>query len=141
MNQPLGSCQGITRKITTLTEELGRYRSRRRMTASPEVANNRQDTNMDWEDELEAPNGQEDMGMGDDEAVFVERYEGAGMLYGPGTTFMDQFDRDPHASKRTENVYYPFASKNEWELASFLARSNLSMASINSFLSLALVSS
>jgi hypothetical protein len=39
-----------------------------------------------------------------------------------------------------KNLYYPFASRDEWELAAFLLRSDLSLASIDSFLSLKLVS-
>ena len=53
---------------------------------------------------------------------------------------MDEFDRDDHATMREENLYYPWASRQEWELASFLLRSSLSMAAIDQFLSLDLVS-
>ena len=62
------------------------------------------------------------------------------MEYGAGVTFMSEFGRDQYAAERVENLYYPFASKGEWELAAFLLRSNLSMASIDSFLSLKPVS-
>lgn len=72
--------------------------------------------------------------------VFTEEYEGAGALFGNGTTFMNQFDLDTYASEHQENTYYPFASKDEWELASFLLGSDLSMAAITKFLSLKLVS-
>ncbi|KAH7917703.1 hypothetical protein BV22DRAFT_1135188 [Leucogyrophana mollusca] len=74
---------------------------------------------------------------GDVEEVFV----GAGGIYGYGSTFMDQFDMDENASLRKENIYYPFASRQDWEIASWLLRSGLSMGAINSFLSLELVSS
>lgn len=58
-----------------------------------------------------------------------------------GTKFMDTFDRDRFAEIRdTQNLYYPFADRPEWELAEFLATSELSMAAIDRFLSLPLVS-
>jgi len=53
---------------------------------------------------------------------------------------MSEFGRDQHATEHVENLYYPFTSKDEWELAASLLRSNLSMASIDSFLSLKSVS-
>ncbi|KAH7917126.1 hypothetical protein BV22DRAFT_1026954, partial [Leucogyrophana mollusca] len=71
------------------------------------------------------------------EEVFV----GAGGIYGYSSTFMDQFDMDENASLRKENIYYPFASHQDWEIASWLLRSGLSMGAINSFLSLELMSS
>ena len=70
----------------------------------------------------------------------VEVYPGAAQTYGKGPTFMDEFDGDKYAVMRKENLYYPWASRPEWELAAFLLRSSLSMAVINQFLSLDLVS-
>ena len=52
----------------------------------------------------------------------------------------ERFDCDQYVKERKTNLYYPFASWDEWELAAFLLRSDLSMASIDSFLSLKLVS-
>ena len=57
-----------------------------------------------------------------------------------GTVFMDQFFNDQYATLRQENLYYPFASRTDWQLASWLLRSRLSMAAIDDFLSLELVS-
>lgn len=71
---------------------------------------------------------------------FVESFPGAGEKYGMGKTFMDNFDSDDHASRRLENIYYPFQSQSEWALASWLLRSKLSLQEINDFLSLELVS-
>jgi hypothetical protein len=73
------------------------------------------------------------------EGGFIEEYQGAARSYGRGATFMDMFDGDMYNSERVNNLYYPFASKDEWELASFLLRSNLSMALITELLSLSLV--
>lgn len=81
-----------------------------------------------------------DLPIAVDNGPFVEEYEGAAKEYGAGVTFMSEFGRDLHAAERVENLYYPFASKEEWELAAFLLRSDLSMASIDFFLSLKQVS-
>ncbi|KAG2065164.1 hypothetical protein BDR04DRAFT_965436, partial [Suillus decipiens] len=43
-----------------------------------------------------------------------------------------------YAAHHKENIYYPFASLQEWELASFLLCLSLSMAAINQFLRLEL---
>ncbi|KAG1762201.1 hypothetical protein EDD22DRAFT_953354 [Suillus occidentalis] len=74
------------------------------------------------------------------EALNVEVYEGAGTCYaGDGVTFLDLFDADEYAECRKENLFYPFASKEEWEVADFLLRSPLSMAAINQFLELPMI--
>ena len=52
---------------------------------------------------------------------------------------MDHFNDDKHSGLRVENIYYPFAGKDEWELASFLHSSGLLMRKINDFLKLKLV--
>ena len=74
------------------------------------------------------------------EKYHTEVYPGAAQTYGKGSTFMDEFDDDEHVAMREDNLYYPWASRPEWELASFLLHSSLSMAAINQFLSLDLVS-
>ena len=56
-----------------------------------------------------------------------------------GKTFMDLFDEDLYAEYRAANLYYPFASQEEWQLASFLLKSGLSMSAIDEFLKLDLV--
>ena len=67
--------------------------------------------------------------------------EEPGPVFGKGKTFMDVFTDDRHSDKREKNPYYPFTSCNEWELVSFLAKSNLSVAALDNFLKLGLVSS
>ena len=58
-----------------------------------------------------------------------------------GTKFLDAFDEDSFAEiHNSDNLYYPFADHPEWELAEFLLTSSLSMAAIDYFLSLLLVS-
>jgi hypothetical protein len=75
-----------------------------------------------------------------DSPFFAEFYPGASCTYGMGRTFTDVFDEDKFAKERSKLLYYPFASKDEWEMASFLLRSGLSMAAIDKFLKLELVS-
>jgi hypothetical protein len=72
-------------------------------------------------------------------APFTEVFDGASAIFGKGKTFLDRFNEDEHASKRKTNVYYPFASEAEWELAFFLHRSSLSTQAIDSFFSLQIV--
>ncbi|KAG0694630.1 hypothetical protein DFH29DRAFT_773825, partial [Suillus ampliporus] len=52
---------------------------------------------------------------------------------------LDLFDADEYADCRKDNLFYPFASRNEWEVADFLLHSSLSMAAINEFLALAMI--
>ena len=66
----------------------------------------------------------------------VDAHPNTPSTYPGGTTFMDQFFQDQYASSQKENLYYPFASRVDWQLASWLLRSRLSMAAIDSFLSL-----
>ena len=67
-------------------------------------------------------------------------FPGAGVTYGRAPTFLDRFNEDQYAPFRTENIYYPFSNSAEWELASFLLSSDLSMRKINELLKLKLVS-
>jgi hypothetical protein len=54
---------------------------------------------------------------------------------------MDKFAKDQFAEARNQGLlYYPFATRDGWELASFLLWSNLSMNVIDHFLKLKLVS-
>ncbi|KIM65973.1 hypothetical protein SCLCIDRAFT_38914, partial [Scleroderma citrinum Foug A] len=69
----------------------------------------------------------------------VEYYPGASSTYGQGTTFISEFFNDKYAHLRHENIFYPFASQEDWQLGSWLLRSGLSMAAIDSFLSLELI--
>lgn len=58
---------------------------------------------------------------------------------GKGQMFMEWHNADEFACHRKHNIYYPWASKSEWELASFLLRSSLSMTEIDEFLKLEMV--
>lgn len=146
MNQPFGACYSHFQEVADLAEELQRYKNRpthnggdnnmQPMDLGPDMDSDGDAISMEPEhDNLE---GENDWSM--DGGLFIEEYEGAAKEYGTGTTYMDEFDRDQYAGERIKNLYYPFASRNEWELAAFLLRSGLSMASIDSLLSLNLVS-
>ena len=67
-------------------------------------------------------------------------FPGAGHVFTSGPGFMGWFQGDTNADARSSNLYYPFSSKGEWEIAAFLSRSGLSMKLIDEFLSLSLVS-
>ena len=71
---------------------------------------------------------------------YREDFTGASEVYGTGESFMGKFDSDVFAEKRKENLYYPFASKVDWEMAAFLLRSRMSMKMIDDFLKLEPVS-
>lgn len=70
---------------------------------------------------------------------FIEEYDGAGQIFGTGPTFMDKFNQDQYAAYRKENLYYPFASREEWEYSFFLVRSNMSLALVDELLKLRMV--
>ena len=132
MNHPNGACYSHFQEIADLADELQRHKN------GP--SRNENDNNMDVDPTFTE---HDDLGADDrrmDGERFVEEYKGAAKKYGTGTTFMDEFDGDQYAGERIKNLYYPFASRDEWEFAAFLLRSDLSMASIDSLLSLNLVS-
>lgn len=71
----------------------------------------------------------------------VEEYPGAAATYNQERkSFLQHFDQDQFAEQRCSNLYYPFGSRADWELGLWLTRSGLSMAAIDSLLSLGLVS-
>ncbi|KAF8824095.1 hypothetical protein HHX47_DHR9000263 [Lentinula edodes] len=63
-------------------------------------------------------------------------FPNASQIVGQGATFMDDFNDDRFADERGTNLYYPFASRPEWETASFLLNSSLSMQEIDVYLKL-----
>ncbi|KAF8831720.1 hypothetical protein HHX47_DHR1001236 [Lentinula edodes] len=75
------------------------------------------------------------MGAASSEPCTV-RFPNAGQRVGQGVTYLDEFNDDRFAEERKTNLYYPFASRPEWETASFLLNSSLSMREIDSYLQL-----
>ena len=154
MNQPMGSCHSHFREVVNLAEELRKHRNQRPLSEGrphspdlrcedvdlvatpvlePSMAEDFQVDGMEINDQLEVEGGD-----GRDGPI-SEVFEGASKTYGKGTTFMEQFDYDRFTNERTVNLYYPFASREEWEFASSLLCSSLSMHAIDTFLSLDLV--
>jgi hypothetical protein len=142
LNHPFGACYSHFQEVADLANELQRYTGRNGPAQDindmePFPEDSRSDTDVDMFMEHHDL-GESDWGM--DDGLFIEEYEGSAKEYGTSTTFMEEFDRDRYAEERVENLYYPFASRDEWEFAAFLLRSDLSMESIDSLLSLNLVS-
>ncbi|KAF8801574.1 hypothetical protein BYT27DRAFT_7261911 [Phlegmacium glaucopus] len=69
----------------------------------------------------------------------IKNHPTSGQVFGCGETFMDQCDKDRYTEMRKGHLYYPFTSRDEWELASFLLCSRLSMAAVDRFLKLKLL--
>jgi hypothetical protein len=63
-----------------------------------------------------------------------------GRVFDHSGGFMGDFHADKFSEERSQNMFYPFSSKREWQLALFLSRSGLSMRIVDEFLSLDLVS-
>ena len=140
MNHPFSGCHSHFQELADLADELQRFRNQ---PGQNEKDNNGMPIDLEPEMDVDMVTEPDDSGGNDwnmEGGLFVEEYEGAAKQYGTGTTFMKEFDGDQYAGERVENLYYPFASRDEWEFAAFLLRSDLSMASIDSLLSLNLVS-
>ena len=71
---------------------------------------------------------------------YEELHPNMPLILGSGPGFINTFNTDQHAEKRRENLFFPFSSKAEWGLASWLLCSGLSMRAIDDFLSLHIVS-
>ena len=145
MNHPFGACYSHFQEVADLSADLERLRYKNKPTHNVHHDNPQSmDLGPDMDVDIVLTEEHDDLGENDwsmdDGEIFVEEYEGAAKEYGTGTTFMDEFDSDQYAGERVNNLYYPFASRDEWEFAAFLLRSDLSMASIDSLLSLNLVS-
>ena len=141
MSHPFGVCYSHFQEVADLTDELQRYKNR---PLQNENNNNVQpiDLGPDSDMDVDAAFTEHNNSGGNDwstDELFIEEYKGAAKEYGIGTTFMDKFDCDQYVGECIKNLYYPFASRDEWEFAAFLLCSNLSMASIDSLLSLNLV--
>jgi len=81
-----------------------------------------------------------DLSSSDMPTVPMDTFDGAAQTYGLGQMFMDTFGSDQFSEFQKSNLYYPFASRSEWELALWLLRSGLSMRAMDAFLSLPIVS-
>ena len=80
------------------------------------------------------------MAMDNSGSTYREEFINTAHEWGAGETFMGRFDLDDFADQRKKNLYYPFASKEDWEMGAFLLRSGMSLALIDDFLNLQFVS-
>jgi hypothetical protein len=69
----------------------------------------------------------------------IHPFPNASQDFRGGNTFLDQFDADVYAPRRSSNVHYPFADLRDWEMAQWLTLSGLSMHEVDKFLSIRLV--
>ncbi|KIK38770.1 hypothetical protein CY34DRAFT_25513 [Suillus luteus UH-Slu-Lm8-n1] len=72
---------------------------------------------------------------------FIDWHPKPSQTYGRGYTFLDSFHSDENNMYHTENHYYLFSGQRDWEVALWLLRSGLSMAKVDSFLSLEMIKS
>ncbi|KAG1838044.1 hypothetical protein DFJ58DRAFT_734059 [Suillus subalutaceus] len=94
----------------------------------------------DW-DEMSrgSTGGSESQGMPTHNSEVIDSYPDCAQTYGKGYTFLDLFNSDNNSKHRAMNPYYPFSSRKDWEVGSWLLRSGLSMGKIDSFLSLEMI--
>ena len=130
MNNPLTSCASWFDYLKSISSTQSHHPTDRR-TSSPTETN-----------DLEATGHEEP--TSNPRASAPPRYEdihpNAPSVFGSGPGFMDAFNADRHAEARSQNLYYPFSSKEEWGLSSWLLCSGLSMRAIDEFLALPIVS-
>lgn len=149
MNQPRASCINLdTNDLVTipLPPQTPQSQNVSREQGPDDVEMNTVDDGRNF-----SPQGGADIRMATDDlgsfsdvtgSMHREEYAGADAAHewGGGKTFMGNFDLDDFADERKKNLYYPFASKEDWEMAAFLLRSGMSMALIDDFLKLQIVS-
>lgn len=141
MNQPQSTCFSHFDEIVNLTDDLARFKARSR--DSNRATDTQAGEPMDLDPPMDLNNPPIEMpvdieGTGE---FFIEEYDGAAKEYGVGKSFMMEFNNDSFSNERITNLYYPFKSRAEWEFAFFLLRSDMSMATMDAFLSLKLVRS
>jgi len=150
MNNPASQCILFLDELVKLSEAVGSSQDND-SERQPESCVVQEDSPMnephDYSDMVPRP-GQEnspsnqwfsDAARASTDDYFVEAYPNASQVYGRGETFMEVFDADVNAENRKDNLYYPFASRQEWQMASFLLCSSLSITAVDEFLSLELV--
>ena len=94
-----------------------------------------------YDPDPDGANAMSDVEMGGSElpGKFTEAYEGCSEAFPGGWSFIDRFSEDQYTDERQQNLYFPFASQEEWQFASWLLHSHLSLATIDSLLSLDIV--
>ena len=97
---------------------------------------------------------EDDCGMGDidgytsDEVIeqsensFTKSHPTAGKTYGKGRTILQDIEeRDQYIEDRKTNPFFPFRSRQDFEMGAWLSQSNASMSQIDAFLKLGFVRS
>ena len=146
MNQPLSLCCALYHEHAPPLHHLSQS-SRSHFTETHGAAEMQEPDFFD-EDSRWTPSGHQDDNYGDSGAFgttagpsgkFTEYYEGCTEVFPGRKTFMDIFEMDQYAEERKVNLYFPFASCEEWQFASWILRLRLSLTAIDSLLSLDLV--
>lgn len=70
----------------------------------------------------------------------VDLFNGTAVIYRASQTFLMHFDLDQYSICHSQNLYYPFANLDNWQMANFFLISQLSMQEINKYLFLNMVS-
>ena len=157
MNQPISSCRTYYEEILQIAETAGCRPGSPEGVQSSGIRSEDQPHEMDEMDRsvgdspiFDKSRSPTPMATDDDPMIntasshgngpfFTEFYPGASKIFGSGPTFMDKFDNDQFSKERQMHSHYPFASKDEWHMGSFLLRSGLSMAALDQFFKLELV--
>ena len=136
MNNPWTSCQNWLQFSISTAQEDPNPPATTRPTPNSRTNGDAADTNQITGNENE-DTSDSDMSVN---THYEDVHPNTPLFFGSSPTFMDRLDADPLASQRRENLYFPFSSKQEWGLASWLLCSGLSMRAIDDFLALPIVS-
>lgn len=146
LDQPLSKCNQPNVQLVD-PEYLLRHFKHRRVDPPPfphrafQAARD-EPNSMDLDTSEDTASTDSDPESNDADDLTTEYFDGAAKVVdNNGRTFLKAFNEDEFAPIReSENLYYPFADRAEWDMAEFLLTSCLSMADIDRFLSLTLVS-
>ncbi len=117
-------------------------KSHRRSVFAPRA---RQSKSVTVEDDDSDDSGMGDVYCSEDDApprskTFTKFHPTAGKVYGKGRTILQEIDdKDKYKTERKTNVYYPFMSRQDFEMGAWLSQSNASMSQIDDFLKLSYV--
>ena len=140
MNQPFENCYDHSQEVMDLAEELQRHSAHWQQPYVQQDQQSDKPNDQEFLMDVDPPFAEDIPSMEDidpsADVPLVEKFKGAAKKYGRGKSLLTEFDNDRFSSKHVENIYYPFRSKAEWELALFLLCSDLSMTVIYLFLSL-----
>ncbi|KAH7918086.1 hypothetical protein BV22DRAFT_1108450 [Leucogyrophana mollusca] len=136
LSQPRHSCLGWTNDLARLSDALDIPAPPE---APPEYDTFDRDYEMEVDGDIEEFPGAGEVYADEIDVRRTEYFDGAAEVVGLGQSFLDVFDQDEYTEERKDNLYYPFATKQEWKFSSFLLRSGMSMAGIDELLDLELM--